>query len=41
VDGVANVSTSCFQQYGAGWSLWQPALRKSQWANTIAIMVKF
>jgi hypothetical protein len=41
VDGVANVSTSCFQQYGAGWSLWQPDLRKSQWANTIAIMVKF
>jgi hypothetical protein len=41
VDGVANVSKSCFQQYGAGFSLWQPDLRKSQWANTIAIMVKF
>jgi hypothetical protein len=41
IDGVKNVSTSCFQQYGAGWTLWQPDLRKNQWANTIAIMVKF
>jgi hypothetical protein len=27
---------------GSGpWTLWQPDLRKSQWANTIAIMVKW
>jgi putative OmpL-like beta-barrel porin-2 len=26
---------------GTGWSLWQPDLRHNQWANTIAIMVKF
>ena len=41
IDGVSNVSKSCFQQYGSGWSLWQPDLRKNQWANSIAIMVKF
>jgi hypothetical protein len=41
-DNVGNaVATSCFQQYGSGWSAWQPDLRKSQWASTIAIMVKF
>ncbi len=29
-------------QAGSGpWSLWQPDLRKSQWVNTIAIMVKW
>jgi Putative beta-barrel porin-2, OmpL-like. bbp2 len=26
---------------GTGWQLWQPDLRHNQWANTIAIMVKF
>jgi hypothetical protein len=26
---------------GGGWTLWQPDLRYNQWANTIAIMVKF
>jgi hypothetical protein len=25
----------------SGWNLWQPDLRKSQWVNTIALMVKF
>jgi hypothetical protein len=41
VDNANTVSTSCATQYGEGWSLWQPDLRKNQWANTIAIMVKF
>jgi len=39
------VAASCSAQYdvggATGWSAWQPDLRKSQWANTIAIMVKF
>ena len=35
------VATSCTTQYGSGWTAWQPDLRKSQWASTIAIMVKF
>jgi hypothetical protein len=26
---------------GVSWTLWQPDLRKSQWVNTISIMVKF
>jgi len=26
---------------GTGWSAWQPDLRRSQWVNTIAIMVKW
>jgi hypothetical protein len=34
------VSASC-ASVGPGWSLWQPDLRKSQWVNTIAIMVKW
>jgi hypothetical protein len=41
VDGVNTVSASCTTQYGQGWSLWQPDLRKNQWASTLAIMVKF
>jgi len=35
------INTSCFQQYGSGWSAWQPDLRKTQFVSTIAIMVKF
>ena len=35
------VASSCSTQFGSGWSAWQPDLRKSQWANTIAVMVKF
>jgi Putative beta-barrel porin-2, OmpL-like. bbp2/Carboxypeptidase regulatory-like domain len=35
------VATSCASQYGSSWTVWQPDLRKSQWANTISIMVKF
>ncbi len=34
------VTASC-AAIGAGWVPWQPDLRKSQWVNTIAIMVKF
>jgi hypothetical protein len=39
--------TSCFNLEGGGEggpslaNIWQPDLRKSQWANTISIMVKF
>ena len=40
-DLPGNVTESCEGQYGEGWSLWQPDLRKSQWANVIAIMVKW
>jgi hypothetical protein len=35
------VASSCATQYGSAWTAWQPDLRKSQWANTISIMVKF
>ena len=35
------VSASCTAQYGSPWTLWQPDLRKSQWVNIVAIMVKF
>jgi hypothetical protein len=34
------VSASC-NDYGTGWSAWQPDLRRGQAVNTIAIMVKF
>ena len=38
------LSADCAAQYNPSdngtWSLWQPDLRKSQWVNTIAIMVK-
>jgi hypothetical protein len=40
-DLPASVAASCLAQYGSPWTLWQPDLRKSQWVNTIAIMVKF
>jgi Putative beta-barrel porin-2, OmpL-like. bbp2 len=44
-DLPATLSADCAAQYnpaGNGtWSLWQPDLRKSQWVNTIAIMVKW
>jgi hypothetical protein len=40
-DLPATVAASCLAQYGSPWTLWQPDLRKSQWVNTIAIMVKF
>jgi hypothetical protein len=44
-DLPATLSADCATQYsslGSGtWSLWQPDLRKSQWVNTIAIMVKW
>jgi hypothetical protein len=44
-DIPATLSADCAAQYnpaGNGtWSLWQPDLRKSQWVNTIAIMVKW
>jgi Putative beta-barrel porin-2, OmpL-like. bbp2 len=35
------VAESCAEQYGNPWTAWQPDLRKSQWVNTIAIMVKW
>jgi len=35
------VATECFEQYGSGWTAWQPDLRRGQAENTIAIMVKF
>ncbi len=35
------VSVSCATQYGSPWTLWQPDLRKTQWVNIVAIMVKF
>ncbi len=35
------VATACTTQFGSAWTAWQPDLRKSQWANTIAVMVKF
>jgi putative OmpL-like beta-barrel porin-2/carboxypeptidase family protein len=42
IDNIGNaVGKSCLASYGSGWSAWQPDLRKSQWNNTIAIMVKF
>jgi hypothetical protein len=41
VDNVGNAVTNTCTAIGSGWSLWQPDLRKSQWAETIAIMVKF
>jgi len=40
-DLPAVVSASCTAQYGSPWALWQPDLRKSQWVNILAIMVKF
>jgi putative OmpL-like beta-barrel porin-2 len=44
-DLPATLSADCAAQFnpaGNGtWSLWQPDLRKSQWVNTIAIMVKW
>jgi hypothetical protein len=35
------ISKGCLATYGSGWTAWSPDLRKSQWANTIAVMVKF
>ncbi len=35
------VAAACTQQYGSGWTAWQPDLRRGQAVNTIAIMVKF
>jgi len=35
------VGASCAAQYGSPWTLWQPDLRKTQWVNIVAIMVKF
>ena len=35
------VASSCAAQYGSSFTAWQPDLRKTQWASTIAIMVKF
>jgi hypothetical protein len=35
------VATACTTQFGSGWTAWSPDLRHNQWANTIAIMVKF
>jgi hypothetical protein len=40
-DNVAAVSASCGTQVGPGFTLWQPDLRKSQIAATIAIMTRF
>jgi hypothetical protein len=41
-DNVGNaIGSSCLSQYGSGWSAWSPDLRHNQWANTIAVMVKF
>jgi hypothetical protein len=41
-DNVGNaIGSSCLSQYGSGWSGWSPDLRHNQWANTIAVMVKF
>jgi hypothetical protein len=40
-DNIAAVSASCASQVGPGFSLWQPDLRKSQIAATIAIMTRF
>jgi hypothetical protein len=37
---AAGLQASC-AAIGSGWNAWQPDLRKSQWANTIAIMVKW
>jgi hypothetical protein len=44
-DLPATLDASCAAQYNTagspGWAIWQPDLRKSQWVNTIAIMVKW
>jgi hypothetical protein len=44
-DNAGNaISIACNAQYGSTgnpWTAWQPDLRHNQWANTIAIMVKF
>jgi len=44
-DLPATLSADCAAQLNSAgngtWSLWQPDLRKSQWVNTIAIMVKW
>lgn len=37
---LAGLQANC-ASIGPGWSAWLPDLRKSQWANTIAIMVKW
>jgi putative OmpL-like beta-barrel porin-2 len=38
----ASLNTTPGPTLGSGpWTLWQPDLRKSQWVNTIAIMVKW
>jgi hypothetical protein len=39
VDNVGNAVTKTCT--AIGMTLWQPDLRKSQWAETLAIMVKF
>jgi len=41
VDNAEGQVTATCTSIGEGWSLWQPDLRKSQWVNTIAIMVKW
>ena len=41
VDNVGNAVTNTCTALGSSWSLWQPDLRHSQWAETIAVMVKF
>ena len=35
------IAASCTEQYGESWTAWAPDLRKNQWVNTIAIMVKW
>jgi hypothetical protein len=39
VDNVGNAVTKTCT--AIGMTLWQPDLRKSQWAETLSIMVKF
>ena len=42
VDNAGNaVGNSCTAQLGAGWTAWQPDLRKSQSVFTLAVLVKF
>jgi hypothetical protein len=44
-DLPSTLSADCAAQYNpqqnGTWALWQPDLRKSQWVNTIALMVKW
>jgi hypothetical protein len=42
VDNTGNaVSASCTAEYGAGWTAWQPDLRKDQAALGAGVMVRF